>query len=50
MGFVMLKFWVKLSRKINALVNCYHMEKLVSLFRMLQVNCRENQIRVTEEK
>ena len=48
--FLCIKFWVKLSCKINVLVNRYHMEKLVSLFRMLQVNFRENQIRVSTIK
>lgn len=44
-----IKFWVKLSRKINALVNRYRMEKFVSLFRMLQVNFRENRIRISTQ-
>ena len=41
---------MKLSRKINALVNRYHMEKLVSLFRILQVNFRENRIGISTIK
>ena len=45
--FLCIKFWVKLSRKINALVNRYHMETLVALFRMLRVNFRENRIRIS---